>query len=500
MKRFWFLLGVLLLACASPTEAQKGEDAPPSEGPATLEIPRRDGYVKVDASISLYYRIVGQAPDTVVVLHGGPGHMNYLAPDLRPLALSHTLIFYDQRGGGRSRPVIRDTTKLHWTQYVRDLEEIRKHFGLSRLSLLGHSWGGHLAALYAMEFPSRVNRLLLLDAGPAPYRGSPQYKQYKSVRPGERLDERSRKKLKKALKQWGATPDSTNKCWAFSSQHIKGYLHDPTYGGQTWGDVCNVPQETLLNAKQGFVYKKSMGDYDWRDRFADFEKPVYIVHGESDAIPVGVAREWEEVFPNAQLTVIEDAGHFPHFENPDAFFPVVKAFFQGEWPVEVSEAKKRWPPSPDAADTEYERLWWEITDAHDRLEAAFRRQDPARGASIYTEDAILFAPTAPPIRGRRQIRAFLRGTFDKGARSADFQTLDLEGTARRLTEGGRYALRDEQGEILDMGKYLVIWKKVEGEWKAHRDMFNTTLSVPSELYNYDLKRWQTTRSDSTSRQ
>lgn len=243
-----------------------------------------------------------------------------------------------------------------------------------------------------------------------------------------------------------------------------------------------------------------MGDYDWRDRFEDFGKPVFIVHGESDAIPVGVAREWEEVFPNAQLTVIEDAGHFPHFENPDDFFPVVKSFFQGEWPVEVSEAKEQWPPSPEAADSEYERLWWEVTYAHDRLEAAFRRQDPALGASLYTEEAILFAPTAPPIRGHRQIRAFLRGTFNKGARSADFQTLDLEGTARRLTEGGRYVLRDGQGEILDMGKYLVIWKKVGGQWKIHRDMFNTTMNVPSELYTYDLKRWQTSRSDSANNQ
>lgn len=77
MKRFWFLFGVLLVAFASPTEAQKSGGARSLERRGTLEIPRSDGYVKVDSSISLYYRIVGQGPDTVMVLHGGPGmHMN----------------------------------------------------------------------------------------------------------------------------------------------------------------------------------------------------------------------------------------------------------------------------------------------------------------------------------------------------------------------------------------------------------------------------------------
>lgn len=479
-----FVLAPLFLwvgaACAQPA------------GQPSYEMKQRDGYVEVDSSIILHYRVVGQSPDTVVVLHGGPGfHMNYLAPDLRPLALSHTLIFYDQRGAGRSTPIITDTTRLHWSQYVSDLEDLRKHFGLRKLNLLGHSWGGGLAALYAMKHPDRVNRLLLLDAGPAPYRGSPHYQQFQPIK---RLDTRSRNKLENARRQWGSTADSTKKCWAVFSQHIKGYLHNPAYGSQTWGDVCNAPQEALLNPNRHYPIN-SMGNFDSRGRFEALEAPAYIVHGESDAIPVGVAREWEEVFPNAQLTVIENAGHFPHFENPEAFFPAAKVFFQGQWPVNVSEAKAGWPSTPEEATSPYERLWWEITEAHDRLETAIIRQDPEMAVSNYTRDAVLFAPTAPPIRGHRQIRAYLRGTINQGVRSAEYQTLDLEGTSNRMTEGGRYTFRDENGEILDMGKYLVLWKKVGGTWKVHREMFNTTMEVPSELYEYDMERWPAGQSD-----
>src|SRR5262245_33707918 len=80
---------------------------------------------------SLYYRVLGAGPDTVVVLHGGPGfHHGYLVPALQPLAERHTLIFYDQRGRGRSDwPA--DSTQLPTADLdVADLEALRAHFRL----------------------------------------------------------------------------------------------------------------------------------------------------------------------------------------------------------------------------------------------------------------------------------------------------------------------------------------------------------------------------------
>ena len=71
-------------------------------------------------------------------------------------------------------------------------------------------------------------------------------------------------------------------------------------------------------------------------------------------------------------------------------------------------------------------------------------------------------------------------------RSASFETLGLEGEGNTRIEGGRYTLRDGDGEILDMGKYLVLWKRQNGRWKAHCDIFNTSMETPSRLYEYDL--------------
>ena len=101
-----------------------------------------------------------------MVLHGGPGaHHDYLLPGFDSLATGRTLIYYDQRGGGRS-PVPRDVP-VGWREQVADLEALRQVWGLERLSIAGYSWGALLALLYATEHPGRVSRLALVSPAPA---------------------------------------------------------------------------------------------------------------------------------------------------------------------------------------------------------------------------------------------------------------------------------------------------------------------------------------------
>ena len=146
----------LLVSCRQPA-------------PSTTPGPRvSDGYVDAGGGVRLFYRMVGTGGDTVVVLHGGPGFtMDYFADDLSPLAQRHTLIFYDQRGSGRSS-LVSDSASLDAQRFGDDLEVVRRHFGITRVTLLGHSWGAAVAALFAIRYPERVQRLLLV--GPIPAR------------------------------------------------------------------------------------------------------------------------------------------------------------------------------------------------------------------------------------------------------------------------------------------------------------------------------------------
>jgi len=157
MTKLVRLATVCALACAVRASAQ---------GAANVTV--REGYVTTSDSARLFYRVVGQAPDTIIAIHGGPGvDLESIAGDFAPLAAKHTVIFYDQRGAGRSE-LPADTARLAVDRQIRDLDEVRRHFGIDRATLVAHSYGPLLAASYALAYPTHVRRMVFF--GPVPPR------------------------------------------------------------------------------------------------------------------------------------------------------------------------------------------------------------------------------------------------------------------------------------------------------------------------------------------
>jgi uncharacterized protein (TIGR02246 family) len=119
----------------------------------------------------------------------------------------------------------------------------------------------------------------------------------------------------------------------------------------------------------------------------------------------------------------------------------------------------------------------EIQAAQDRLAEAVAARDAGRAAALYTEDARLIPQGAAACRDRGAIAAFFAGAFAKGIAGARFMTEEVEGDERQATEIGRYELYavPPNGEriLATEGRYLVVWRKDGGEWRMHRDMFNT---------------------------
>src|SRR4051794_3256550 len=111
----------------------------------TAAHPSRSGFITTSDGTRLYYRLVGNPRDTIIAIHGGPGvDLESIANDFAPLAAKHTVIFYDQRGTGRS-DLPNDTLSLGARQQVEDLEAVRQHFRLDRVTLVAHSYGPLLA-------------------------------------------------------------------------------------------------------------------------------------------------------------------------------------------------------------------------------------------------------------------------------------------------------------------------------------------------------------------
>ncbi|HTE44385.1 MAG TPA: alpha/beta fold hydrolase, partial [Gemmatimonadaceae bacterium] len=128
------------------------------------------GWVTTSDSARLYYRIIGHGPDTIIAIHGGPGlDHESIYGDFKPLAEHHVVIFYDQRGGGKSS-LPKDTTKLFAARQVQDLDDLRKHFHIEQATLVAHSYGPLLAGSYALAHPANVKRMVFFGPVP-PYRG-----------------------------------------------------------------------------------------------------------------------------------------------------------------------------------------------------------------------------------------------------------------------------------------------------------------------------------------
>ena len=266
--------------------------------------------------VRLYTRHVGNGP-SVVVLHGGPGaHHDYLLPQYDRLAEGRTLLYYDQRGGGRS-PVPRDVA-VGWREHVADLEALRDHWQLERLILLGYSWGGLLAVLYALEHPDRVARLALVSAAPVTAVWRDEFERRFAARMAEPWIARSRAELT-ALGLAKTDPERYRRM-AFALS-VAGYFHDPSRAREM------TPFRVTERTRRAVW--DSLGQYDLRERirktFPTGTAPrSLLLHGIYDPMPIEAARETAALLGTR---VIELAtGHAPHVEATEDFVRALDGF------------------------------------------------------------------------------------------------------------------------------------------------------------------------------
>lgn len=121
-----------------------------------------------------------------------------------------------------------------------------------------------------------------------------------------------------------------------------------------------------------------------------------------------------------------------------------------------------------------------IVAANEEFMAFFSKGDAAGLAALYTENGQLLPPNSGIITGREAIQALWQGVFGMGIKSVKLETVDVEGTGNTAAEVGKYEMQDGEGKTLDTGKYMVIWKKVAGQWKLHRDIWNSSITPPKK--------------------
>jgi len=286
-----------------------------------------DGFIQVSGGDRLYYRLYGAGPDTAIALHGGPAlSSRYLEQALAPLASRHAILFYDQRGRGRSSPAaIIDS--LSYAQDLADLEEVRAHFRLDSTFLIGHHWGAGLALGYALRHPERVRRLVLLS--PMPYAAGFLHQLALVSR-----DMAARARWLRATEQRADSLDPMDFCrafWGFGFSPTE--VTEPTVVRRLAPAVCDEPPDRLRwrpVIQRQLMY--SLGKWDWRDSLALVTRAALVVVGRDMPALTAGARQWARQMPDGRLLQIGQVSLFPWLSDGTGLEVAVDRFIRGSWP------------------------------------------------------------------------------------------------------------------------------------------------------------------------
>ena len=314
-----------VLACASVAGFPPGSTAPPeSERNATP----RESRIPVGGA-ELYFREVGQGT-AIIVLHGGPDFdHSYLLPELDRLSDSFHLIYYDQRGRGRSADRVQPED-VTLASDIADLEKLRRYFKLDSVVLLGHSWGTVLALEYALRYPQRVSHMILMNPAPA---SADDYKQLRKEWFEKRTDDMDRRKAISASAAYKeGDPDAVT---AYYRIHFKPALARPEDFEKVIARLrLSFTKEGILKARaiEGRLMNDtwSSPEYDLLPKLKSLRIPTLVIYGDHDFIPAATAEHITQAIPNTRMVTLKDCGHFSYLECPVAVREQIDTFFDGK--------------------------------------------------------------------------------------------------------------------------------------------------------------------------
>jgi proline iminopeptidase len=283
----------------------------PSDRSRPHALVAREEFVTLPSGVRLLTRTVGTGAD-VVVLHGGPGaHHEYLLPQYDALARGRRLHYYDQRGGGRSS-VDRDVP-VGWESHVADLDALIEHWHLSPTTLLGYSWGGLLALLFAITHRERVSRLALVSPAPTTAEGRREFERRFAERMASPFVAAERQRLQHSGLRSADPEQYRRRAFELS---VAGYFKD-------YRNAADLTPFRVTERTQRAVWE-SLGDYDLSSELRTLNIPTTVLHGSADPIPIESTQHTAELL-RGELVIL-DAGHAPHVEAFDRFVSTLDAF------------------------------------------------------------------------------------------------------------------------------------------------------------------------------
>ena len=284
----------------------------PGSGPAQAG-KIEEGFVNADDGTKLYYRKFGSGPVTMIV------PLDYMLHEhFKQFANMATIVTYDLRNRGRSERAKDEST---WTiqQDVRDLEAVRRELKIDNFIPVGFSYLGLMVALYTLDHPGRVTRIVQL--GPAPFQKMPD--------PPQDAQRPDLPRIDPALPQ-------KEQCEIFWNAFKHVLIGNPANVSRFDMSFCTLENEQPANFGRTVAHiMQSVEKLTVTpEQLQAIKVPVLTIHGDKDRnAPYAAGVAWANTLPDAKLVTVKGAAHAAWLDDPVTVWASLRHFLRGEWPL-----------------------------------------------------------------------------------------------------------------------------------------------------------------------
>ena len=273
--------------------------------------------------VATHYLAAGATGSPLVLLHGGSADSASLSwrPTMGLLSQTCRVIAPDLPGYGQSARPKLDYTVEYYTQF---LHHFVQNLGLTQFSLVGLSMGGQVSLGFTLQFPTAVEKLVLVSSAGL---GTEWHWQILA------------KLMVKMPRFHGTVRKIASRDREMIEFSLRNIIYDPEVITQ---DLVEEILQCMVARGAGRAWRSYLeNEMDWSGfrnnflhRLAEITTPTLIVHGSNDRlIPVKWAKRAHQLFPTSTLCILEKCGHWPPRENPIEFSGAVLEFLRSEWPL-----------------------------------------------------------------------------------------------------------------------------------------------------------------------
>ncbi len=270
-------------------------------------------------SSKLHYRIFGHGKP-MLIINGGPG-MNsdgFITIAKTLTRYDFQTIIYDQRGTGKSTLEPLNSKTITMDLMVEDMENLRMHLNIEKWTILGHSFGGIMAAYYATKHPENIDKLILSSSGGI----NMEFTSYVAKRQQANLTEVQRDSLAYFQKKQNNGDSSIETRKGRTKYLAFAYVYDQSKAPviaerlqQFNAEINSLVIQDLFKIK-----------YDCSKKSLNFDKPVLVLQGKNDIITVDTAQKTAKAFPNSKLVLMDHCAHYGWLDAPEVYFASIQSF------------------------------------------------------------------------------------------------------------------------------------------------------------------------------